>query len=249
MSLTTPASNRALAVAAITPMALLVLQAELGPIVGLALLASFVVPPILIARRHGGLATGLGLRTPTPRALAGAVLLGLSLWIFVVAILAPVIEALPDHAETEAALAPLTDPELSLASRLLLFAALPAFIEELLCRGLLCRHLAAGLGRAAGLGISALYFAALHLSLSQGLPALVTGLITGALVLGTGSTWTAIGYHAANNAAIVLVAAPELVLGETLEQSPLGFLGGGLAAVLLGLLLLRRNRGSAKSLQ
>jgi membrane protease YdiL (CAAX protease family) len=210
------------------------------PLVGLVALA---LPCFLLAARHGGARAFLALHAPSRRAAVGAALAGAGLWLVIVIALGPLLSLLPDQELTRERLAPMIDTDLPLLLRILLFAAAPAFVEEILCRGVLCRHLAIQLGRPAGIGISALYFAALHLSLSQGLSVLFIGLALGAVALWSRSTVTAMILHFVNNASVIVFAAPELVLGDALLDPaviPFALLAaavasaGGLALVRMG---------------
>jgi sodium transport system permease protein len=250
----TAASQRELALAALGALVLLVFFAglllPLGPAGAvLALALGLGVPAVLVARRHGGVVPGLGLVAPDRRALLGALIAGLSFWLIVTLLLGPILTALPDAGSTEERLGALIDPSIPLVVRLALFALLPAIVEELLCRGLLCRHLGARLGAGAGVFIAALYFAALHLSLTQGLPALITGVVCGALVVRTGSTFAPIAYHFANNAAILLFLAPELVFADVLAAHGGAVLAVAAALSVLGFALVRGSGPSRETLQ
>jgi membrane protease YdiL (CAAX protease family) len=241
-------AGRTLAATALAPVWLMLVAGLLFMPLGtagvpLAAILAFAAPPLVLARRHGGARRFLALHAASPRAIAGAVLIGASLWLVVLVALGPLLQLLPDHALTEERLAPMTDPSTPLALRLAMFAAVPAIAEELLCRGVLCRQLAARWGATAGIGVAALYFAALHMSLTQGFSVLVIGLALGAVALRTGSTITAMILHFVNNAAVILVAAPELVLGDALIE-PRSFAVAVVAAVgclTVGILLVRRS--------
>jgi membrane protease YdiL (CAAX protease family) len=240
----------AIAIAAIVlALGFAALLAPLGPLGLLAAQAlGFGLPALALAARDGA-GPGLGLVRPSTTALVGAALAGAGAWVLIAIVLGPALELLPDRAATEARLEELNDPAFGLAARLALYAAMPAVLEELLCRGILCRHLAPRLGAPAAIAIAAVYFAALHGSLTQGIPALATGLICGALCLRSGSVVPAIAYHFVNNASILLLSAPELGLRDRLEEDGAVVLGVALALAGAGFALVRRSRAASTQLR
>jgi sodium transport system permease protein len=223
--------------AALAVVAWIVVASVTAPLgLGGAVLApalGFALPACLVAARHGGARRALGLEWPRARVLAGAALVGGTFWLLVLVVLAPVLAELPDRERTEQALAPLLDGAVPLPARLALFALVPAVCEEVLCRGLLCRHLAARTGPTLAIAIAAIYFAALHMSLSQGLPALLSGAAFGAVALLGRSTIAAIMTHLVHNAAVLLAAAPELEVGAWVASAPVA----AVAVVGLGMVL------------
>jgi hypothetical protein len=78
--------------------------------------------------------------------------------------------------------------------------------EELFFRGYVQSRLVARWGPAAGLVISSLLFAAAHMDVMHALAILPTGLVLGYTALRTGSIWTSIGIHAANNTLAIVSA-------------------------------------------
>jgi membrane protease YdiL (CAAX protease family) len=221
--------------------------APLGPPGLLAAQAlGFGLPALALAARDGA-GPGLGLVPPARGALVGAALAGAGAWVLIAILLGPALELLPDRAATEARLEALNDPAFGLAARLALYAAMPAVLEELLCRGILCRHLAPRVGAPAAVAIAAVYFAALHGSLTQGIPALATGLVCGALCLRSGSVVPALAYHFVNNASILLLSAPELGLRDRVEGGPILGVSGALVAAGFG--LVRRSRAAPTQLR
>jgi membrane protease YdiL (CAAX protease family) len=118
--------------------------------------------------------------------------------------------------------------------------AAPAFGEELLCRGLVQRGVAAGRGAPAGVVVGALLFAALHLEPLHALFALALGLYLGVTAWWSGSTRLPIACHAANNLLAVLGAAGPV----DLPFPPLLSALGGLALSLLALLWVAPRRAS-----
>lgn len=98
----------------------------------------------------------------------------------------------------------------TLAILLVGIAVGPGVAEELLCRGLLQRGVQRRFGAAAGVLVSSVVFAGIHLDLAQSLLALGVGLYLGATALATGSTRAGIGAHILNNAVAVCTAAAGL---------------------------------------
>jgi len=78
--------------------------------------------------------------------------------------------------------------------------------EELFFRGYVQSRLVARWGPAAGLVISSLLFAAAHMDVMHALAILPVGLVLGYIALRTGSIWTSMGIHAANNTLAILSA-------------------------------------------
>jgi uncharacterized protein len=97
--------------------------------------------------------------------------------------------------------------------------------EEFLFRGVLLRGLAERWGKAAAVAVSAALFAAIHFNPVVFLGLWEVGLLFGALSLATGSLWTAVAAHAANNgaAALAFLAAGSATAGpEGLSPEGLG---------------------------
>ncbi len=90
----------------------------------------------------------------------------------------------------------------------LAFAVVAPVAEELLFRGLLLPGLTPRYGRPAAIVATAALFGAVHFSpglLAVAAPALVAGLVLGALAARTGSVLPAIAAHAGNNALVLLL--------------------------------------------
>ena len=85
----------------------------------------------------------------------------------------------------------------------LIFAILPAFLEEMIFRGIILQNLRR-FGDKEALFLSALFFAVFHLNLSQIPYAFLMGLCLGYFVLRTGSLWVGILLHLCNNALSLL---------------------------------------------
>ena len=94
-----------------------------------------------------------------------------------------------------------------LFATLLALGLLPAFAEELLCRGLIQRSLLRRFGVAVAIGCSTLLFAILHGEPIHALLAAPLGLHLGVMAWWSGSTRTAVICHAVNNLAAVSLGA------------------------------------------
>jgi membrane protease YdiL (CAAX protease family) len=127
---------------------------------------------------------------------------------------------------------------------LLALGVAPALAEELLCRGLLQRAIAARLGPGIGIGLAAAVFGALHLEPIHAGFALLLGLYLGAAAHWAGHTWAAIACHGVNNLLAVGLAA----LAWELPTGPLSLGVGLLLAAACGLRV-RRESSRAKPLQ
>jgi len=89
--------------------------------------------------------------------------------------------------------------EASVWAVFLTMALLPAVCEELLYRGLIYRSLAARLGQAAGIIISAALFSAAHLNPYEVIPLFVLGAVLALAVRATGALETSMIVHFSNN--------------------------------------------------
>lgn len=95
---------------------------------------------------------------------------------------------------------------LGLIPNLLMLAVVPAFCEEVLFRGYVQRQAERGLGIVGGIVFSGLVFGFYHLRLTQVLPLCLLGIYLAYLVWKSGSLWSAVIVHLANNAFSVLLA-------------------------------------------
>jgi membrane protease YdiL (CAAX protease family) len=95
----------------------------------------------------------------------------------------------------------------SLGARLLAIAVVPAICEELVCRAVLARGLRPATGRIAATLVSALAFAAFHLSWVRFVPTLLLGTVLTGLTLASESIGPAMLVHAINNAIAIVVAS------------------------------------------
>ncbi len=78
-------------------------------------------------------------------------------------------------------------------------AAVPAFAEELVFRGIVQRSLVARFGPVTGIGLTALMFAVLHLSPWTFVPILIAGILFGYVAYRTGTVWASSLAHFGNN--------------------------------------------------
>jgi membrane protease YdiL (CAAX protease family) len=89
----------------------------------------------------------------------------------------------------------------------LAIGVLAPLAEELLCRGLIQRSLAARVGAPAALGLSAAAFGALHVEPVHAAAAALLGLYLGAAGWAAGNVWVPVACHVVNNLFAVGVAA------------------------------------------
>jgi membrane protease YdiL (CAAX protease family) len=162
------------------------------------------------------------------RAAGLSVLLGAALWVGSIGLMEMQSLVFPPSAETldlfrrlHAALAPAgaLDGLVSLT----VIAFLPALCEELVMRGVLLPSLAARVGPAPALFLTAAIFAGIHFDPIRLLFTFVLGLVLGALRLRTGSLWPPVVVHLTLNALTFAIAplvddpskpyTPEPVLG------------------------------------
>lgn len=147
----------------------------------------------------------LGLRAPSPRAVFGAALVGVSAWTIVTGLVMRVMP--PPEGVTRALedLLRIQDESVSLVRLWVLAALLPALCEEALFRGLLQNGLARWGARAAIL-TAALAFAFAHASIYRVLPTLLLGGGLGYLAWATKSVFTSVLAHALNNGVLITLA-------------------------------------------
>lgn len=182
----------------------------------------------------------LGFGPPDPRAVARLV------WF-------PILTLLPFYAIAVAIGLPPMRAMLFLA----LNTALVALSEEWMFRGILFRALSRHLRPWPAIALTSILFGAIHvgnafalgdirMAAAQAVAAMMTGVLLIALVLRTGSIWTAVAYHMIWNFGILLVAHEALEYALPDEPPPLtGYLAPMLMVLpnfLYGLILLRRVR-------
>lgn len=132
----------------------------------------------------------------------------------------------------------------TLALAALAVGVAPGLAEELLCRGLLQRGLAARLGPAAGIALAALCFGALHIEPVHGTVAVGLGLYLGVAAHWADSTRASMLCHVANN----LFALSALALGVAGQPAPRVSLVVGLGVAGGCLWLVRARRAVARPL-
>ena len=209
------------------------LGASLGPLVVAELAGLAAVPIAVVKTRALPLAT-IGLVAPKPRAILGAILVGASLWYVAAWLTVPwarLFEA--DTREATEGLRALIDEDL-LAIALLSIA--PALGEELATRGVL----ALGLARRPLIAtlVSALAFAALHMSVVRALPTFLLGAVLATITLRTRSVVPAMIAHALNNAVAMLLATyPRGPLPDLLDAYPVPTLAVAAAMAAAGISL------------
>lgn len=251
--MTAPAGDRlSLAEAALALALGIVVLIGLAPItaplglagVAIAQVAAFAAPALLIASRGGAPLRRLGLVAPAPRALAGAALIGASYWILVWLLVAPLFERFGADDSVRALERLVVATGIHPALVIACLAAVPAVCEELLHRGAVARALEGALGRPAAVIVSALIFAAAHLSWIRLAPTMLFGALLAWAALASRSLWPAIAMHFLNNAAALTLA----LAGGAEPARRFGLALAGLAAVTTGagLMLIRSAARSRK---
>jgi sodium transport system permease protein len=204
---------------------------------GSLLLARFGTLPQVVATQYGFfllptlgcvLAFGfsarqtLALRLPSPRALAGSILIGVSAGAVILGVIGRLI-SVPEPVAKKLGDLLLLDGQ-PLAVLLLLLALTPALCEELLFRGMLLSGLRR-LGPLPALVLSALFFGLAHGSIYRLAPTTLLGLALGHARLRSGSIASGMVIHALNNGlALTLLYyrpgwAESLLEGATLPWS------------------------------
>jgi sodium transport system permease protein len=208
-------------------LALLVAQAALAVVPIAAVIALHPARPL----------AALGLRGARPRFLVAAVAIGATAWYVNIQL----VSQLPLPERQARVLEELVERP-PLLHALAMFALLPALCEEILFRGVLAR----ALGRRTSIGIaaaiSAVVFAAYHLSVVQALPTLTLGFVLALIAIRADSVVPAIVAHAINNALAIAMSRGELPeLAGWIGAHPTVALAGcamvtalGIAAVLRG---------------
>lgn len=208
--------------------------------VGIVQVVAFAAPPLVLAAMQGRPLLRLGVTRASGRALAGAALIGASLWLVQDATVRPILSRFFSTEELEelAATFASADPIVTIVVAVLA----PALCEELLFRGALARSLEPRLGLAGAVAISAMVFGAAHLSPLRFVPASITGAALAYATLASGSLLPAMILHALNNLASLaaagtfgLVFAPGPRAGPVLVVAAMGATG-------LGVWLLDRDR-------
>ena len=217
-----------------------ILQLRLGTL-GFALSEWILLPvPVVLAIRylHVSPVTGLSLRLPTGRAVAGALLVGATAWypaMLATMALAPLVR--PDT-ETLRMLEELVTAPSDTWVTVAVFAVSPAVCEELLFRGALLAAFRTRLAAPAAVLLAALLFAAFHQPAFRMAPTFVLGLLFGYAVWRSGSLAAGVLCHLLNNALVVLVstygASPtDAELAGAMTDAPVPWhVGAGILVVL-----------------
>ncbi len=197
------------------------------------------------------LPASLGLQAPSAASLAGAVLIGAGL-----VSLAPQIEAWqarlfpPPVGYLEGLSEMLSAPDN--ASFILALAGLalaPAFLEELLFRGLLQGAARRHFGSGAVIILSGILFGLFHLDLYRWFILALIGLLLAWVAETAGSLWPAVAAHLINNTlALVLVnfsTGAEQSWVDSVGDVPAPWLAAGAACLLAGVFLVRRSGRAA----
>jgi sodium transport system permease protein len=197
----------------------------------------------LYARSTGrSLREVLRLRPVPGRALAGAVLMGLSAWV-VLGLLAQWIAPPPRELEENLRhfVVP-PDGSRGLGVSLVLIAFTPAICEEALFRGAILRGFAGGLPRVTSAVLTGVLFGLFHLDLWRLLPTAVLGIGLSLVALETGSIVPAMVMHFMNNACLVTLAylgAADAASGDLPRATQAGLFAGALAVLGAGAALVR----------
>ncbi|HUQ41854.1 MAG TPA: ABC transporter permease subunit/CPBP intramembrane protease [Candidatus Limnocylindrales bacterium] len=185
--------------------------------------------------------TAFALRAPGWKSAAAALIIGAVAWIPIQLYVYYVQESvMPIPREVEKGLRDLIAGEgVSVPLMVLLGAALPAIAEETLFRGAILQSLRPAFGRGA-IVLTALGFALMHFDPWRLAPTFLLGIVAGALVVRTGSIWTAMIFHFVNNALAIglTVAYRETETADT-SAPPLWLIAVVLAAIPAAWWLLR----------
>ena len=131
----------------------------------------------------------------------------------------------------------------SLVMNLIIFAVLPALLEEMVFRGFVLQALR-GMGDPAAVVISALLFGLMHANMLQLPFAFLLGLVMGWLVVKTGNIWVAVTIHFLNNGLSVAMEYAGLFLPEEsvgMLTTAIFSLLAVIGIAVLGVLLFRRS--------
>src|SRR5207302_1352689 len=125
-----------------------------------------------------------------------------------------------------------------IAVDLVALALVPAVAEELLFRGVVWGALERRIGMAATLAVTSILFGLYHGSLYRFVPALLGGLLLGAVRAGSRALLPSVAFHFANNAGVIIA----LHLGYASPPATLGPVAAALAASAIGAALIRSGR-------
>ncbi len=193
----------------------------------------------------------LGLRRPSPWALGGAVLLGLSGWV-ILGVLAD--RLMPPPRQLVEEMRKLIRPpggDRPLALSLLLLAITPAICEEALFRGPILRGFRQRFSTPAACLLTGVLFGVLHGDIWRFIPTTVLGALLSWVALTSGSIVPSFVIHFFNNGALIVLGYYEL--DQAAEKMPVWIeLALFAVAVVLfvgGIAAVRRGRGTRASTQ
>ncbi|WP_437734985.1 ABC transporter permease subunit/CPBP intramembrane protease [Sorangium sp. So ce1335] len=226
---------------------LLIERASVAVQLAVSQVGFFLLPTIALVTGFGlAPRATLGLRPPSVRGLAGALLLGASAWIAIGGTLLRWFPPPERFARELGDLVLLGGQPYPVV--LLLVAVTPAVCEELLFRGLVYAGLRRA-GPAAAIGVAALLFGLAHGSVYRLLPTFSLGLALGYARHRTGSVFAGMLLHAVNNglAVSLLYFKPSWTQGVMEGEMPWSLTAGAAVVSLAGLLLLRGTRAPDES--
>lgn len=178
-------------------------------------LTCIALPALAVARYLAphGISAAIAWHRPHPRAIAGAAVIGATLWIAVWIVVVPLSVQIFGSREAHRLAASLLSDDAPLGWELFAIALVPAVAEEILFRGVLTRALAARHGMATAVILSAAVFALYHLSPARLLSTFALGAVLAVVALRSGSIVPGMIVHALGNAAAV-------IFGRLSETSP-----------------------------
>ena len=214
----------------------LIVPPELALIAAQALLVGVPLIAVAIAHPQRPLAA-LGLRGARLRFVLAAIAIGATAWYVNIRLAA----LLPLPERQTRALEQLVERP-SLVRALAMYALVPALCEEVLFRGLLARALGRRMALAAAAGLSALVFAAYHVSVVQALPTLSLGFLLGLIAIRADSVMPAITTHAINNVLAIAMSRGELPgIAGWLDRHPTLALAGCATATCAAIVVVVRG--------
>lgn len=197
-----------------------------------------VALPVSAALRTRRRPAALGLTRPTARFVVAGLLVGGSAWYLNLWL----VELLPLPDGRVHVLQELVDGP-PLVVTVIAIAVVPAVCEEVMFRGVLLRAFATRFTAAVAITLTALVFAAYHLSLIQLVPTFTLGLALGALALRARSALPSMLAHLCNNLLAILIARDELpALAGWLDAHPYAAVAVASLLTTSGLVLALRGR-------
>ena len=227
---------------------------RLGLNAGVTALLFFVAPTIAAVACHAKLKTTFRLGRPPIIALAGAALLGLSLWPFAYELTLTLSgERIDRFRELFKAIRPQLEA-MPLWIKLLTLAVIPAVCEEWFFRGFLLSSLRTRVPAWQAVLASGVLFGAFHVVVRDGLflerlaPSTFLGIILGIVCVRTGSLWPGMLLHALHNGFLITLSNYETELaalgwsGGERTHLPWSWLAAATAVACLGAFLIWRSR-------